>query len=224
MRLVDHFLVRATVTDVEKITPRMRRIRLAGESLRSLEWTPGQHIRVRVDALALRTYSVWDFGNGHLDLCVLDHPAGGPGARWSRQVRTGHRVAFTRPQGRLVLREHAPYHLFIGDETACPAFGAMLRALPPAARSRVIVEVDGPEDVPPLPPAGEVRWVRRDGTDALTAAVRALDLPTEPGVAYVAGEARACQAVRRHLIAERGWPRTAVVVKPFWTPGRRGLD
>jgi len=28
----------------------------------------------------------------------------------------------------------------------------------------------------------------------------------------------------RHLVAERGWPRRAVVVKPFWAPGRRGLD
>nr|WP_268244740.1 SIP domain-containing protein [Microbispora rosea] len=54
--------------------------------------------------------------------------------------------------------------------------------------------------------------------------VRSLDLPHTPGVAYLAGEARECQAVRAHLVRERGWPRKAVVVKPFWTPGRRGLD
>ena len=49
-----------------------------------------------------------------------------PGARWARQVSAGDTVAFTRPQGRLVLRDPAPYHLFVGDETACAAFGAML--------------------------------------------------------------------------------------------------
>jgi NADPH-dependent ferric siderophore reductase len=40
-------------------------------------------------------------------------------------------------------------------------------------------------------------------------ALRALHLPAEPGVAYVASEAHDCQSARRHLIAERGWPRTA---------------
>ncbi|WP_433221091.1 SIP domain-containing protein [Microtetraspora malaysiensis] len=54
--------------------------------------------------------------------------------------------------------------------------------------------------------------------------VRSLDLPGEPGVAYLAGEVRACQAVRGHLVGERGWSRRDVVVKPFWTPGRRGMD
>ena len=62
------------------------------------------------------------------------------------------------------------------------------------------------------------------GPAGLVEALRELALPDEPGVAYVAGEARVCQAVRRHLIKERAWPRTAVIVKPFWTPGKRGLD
>jgi NADPH-dependent ferric siderophore reductase len=43
-------------------------------------------------------------------------------------------------------------------------------------------------------------------------------------VAYLAGEARTIQAVRRHLVEDRGWDRRAVVTHPFWTPGRRGLD
>jgi NADPH-dependent ferric siderophore reductase len=55
-------------------------------------------------------------------------------------------------------------------------------------------------------------------------AVRALDLPAEPGVAYVAGEARTIQAVRAHLVRDRGWSRRDVVTKPFWTPGKTGLD
>lgn len=220
--LLERFLVRATVAAVAHITPRMRRIRLTGESVHRLEWTPGQHVRVLVDALRLRSYSVWNHdAGGHLDLCVLDHPAAGPGVRWSRAAHAGQTVAFTRPQGRLVPRD-APYHLFVGDETAAVAFGPMLRALGPSPTFGV-VEIEGPEDRLPLP-FTRVRWLDRDGPDRLVDAVRALDLPAEAGVAYLAGEARACQAVRRHLIAERGWPRASVVVKPFWTPGKRGLD
>jgi NADPH-dependent ferric siderophore reductase len=206
------FFLSGTVAAVEDVTPRMRRIRLTGHGLRDLNWMPGQHVRVRVGTLTLRTYSIWDY-DGHLDLCVLDHPGAGPGARWARQVELGQRVSFTRPDGRLVTRE-APYHLFIGDATASVAFGAMLRALPAAAQVHGIIEA---EDRLPLP--RELTW-----TNNLLDGLRALDLPVEPGVAYLAGEARACQAARRHLVQDRGWPRKATVVKPFWTPGKRGMD
>jgi NADPH-dependent ferric siderophore reductase len=223
--LLDRFLVRTTVAAVEAVTPRMRRIRLAGPALRGLQWTPGQHIRVRVEGLTLRSYSVWDFTDGeHLDLCVLDHPGDGPGARWARRVGAGEPVAFVRPQGRLVPRDGAPYHLFAGDETAAVAFGPMLRALPDGARVEGVIEIEHPDDRLSLHRADAFRWVNRDGPDQLVAALRALDLPAEPGVAYLAGEARACQAVRRHLVTERGWPRGAVIVKPFWAPGKRGMD
>jgi NADPH-dependent ferric siderophore reductase len=40
----------------------------------------------------------------------------------------------------------------------------------------------------------------------------------------VAGEARTVQAVAQHLVRDRGWPRRAIRTKPFWTPGKTGLD
>jgi NADPH-dependent ferric siderophore reductase len=208
---VSKLLPSGTVESVEDVTARMRRIRLTG--VPDLRWTPGQHVRVRVGAVTLRTYSIWDY-DGHLDLCVFDHAGDGPGARWAREVRPGQRVSFTRPEGRLVPREDAPYHLFAGDATASVAFGPMLRALPADAPVHCVVEA---EDRLPLP--REVVW-----TDSLLDTLRALDLPAEPGVAYLAGEARACQAARRHLVRDRGWPRRSAIVKPFWTPGKRGMD
>ncbi|TDV46827.1 siderophore-interacting protein [Actinophytocola oryzae] len=207
------FFLSGTVAEVEDVTPRIRRIRIAGDSLRDLRWTPGQHVRVRVGTLTLRTYSIWDYA-GHLDLCVLDHPGAGPGARWAREVEVGGRVSFTRPDGRFVVRDDAPYHLFVGDATASVAFGAMLRALPTDARVYGVVEAADRLTLP-----RELTW-----TDDLLGTLAALDLPDEPGVAYLAGEAKACQAARRHLVQDRGWPRRSAVVKPFWTPGKRGMD
>jgi NADPH-dependent ferric siderophore reductase len=106
----------------------------------------------------------------------------------------------------MVLRDRAgdraPYHLFVGDETACPAFGAMLDALPATAATYGVVAVDGPDDRVPL---RGVHWILSKDPDDLWAAPRALDLPFEPGAAYVAGEARTCQSVRRYLTTERGW-------------------
>lgn len=235
-RILDRFLCHGTVEEVDGITRRMRRVRIADESLRGLDWIPGQHIRLEVGDLlhafrdGLRTYSIWDGDNhrGRLDLCILDHPEAGPGVRWSRAVRVGQRVAFTRPEGRLVIQHDAPYHLFAGDETASVAFGAMLRGLPASARVYASLEVDTPESRLPMPRADELTWVYRNRASPdpglLATAVRALDLPAMPGTAYLAGEARTCQAVRHHLVHDRGWPKKSIIVKPFWTPGKRGLD
>jgi NADPH-dependent ferric siderophore reductase len=232
--------VSGTVTRADPIARRMRRIRIEGDAVSRLAWIPGQHVRVHVLDVReprnwlrprdmLRTYSVWDHDGG-LELCVLDHGGGSgdvpPGARWAREAVAGQRVTFSRPEGSLVLRD-ARYHLFAGDETASVAFGAMLRALPAHAPAYGVIEVD--EEGDRLPLARELRWLYRHGAAAassqsLASGLARLDLPAEPGAAYLAGEARTIQLLRRHLVEERGWPRRAIVTKPFWAPGKRGLD
>ena len=232
-RVLGLFTTTGTVTRIEPMTRNMRLIRVESDEVARLTWTPGQHVRVHVDDRrswlrprdALRTYSVWNHDGG-LELCVLDHGTGGPGARWARALRTGQRVTFGRPEGSFALRD-APYHVFAGEETAAVAFGAMLRALPPGAPAYGVIEVDGPGDRLPL--ARDLRWEYRDGrpaaaSETLVEAVHRLELPPGPGVAYLAGEARTIQMLRRHLVAERGWPRQAIRTKSFWAPGRRGLD
>lgn len=230
-RLREIGTVRAVVAAAEWATPVMRRILLRGPDLAEPRWTPGQHVRVHVPdggRIVRRTYSVWQFDDRGLELRVFNHRGDGPGARWARMATPGLAVTLSRPHGHFVLGDPAaPYHVFVGDETGSVPLGAMLRALPPSATAYGAIETDAPADRLPLP--GDVTWVSRAGAPAarsplLVDAVRALPLPTVPGVAYVAGEARVCQAVRSHLVGERGWPRRAVVTKPFWTPGRTGLD
>jgi NADPH-dependent ferric siderophore reductase len=228
--------VTGTVTVVEPAAGRMRRIRIEGDDVARLDCAPGQQVRVHVADLRsprswlrpmdlLRTYSVWQRDDG-IELRVLDHDTGGPGARWARELRPGQAVSFGRPEGSFVLRDGG-YHVFAGEETASVAFGAMLRALPPATPAYGIIEVDEPDDRLPLD--RPLRWEYRRGrsaaaSDSLLTAFTQLELPAEPGVAYLAGEARTIQLLRRHLVSERGWPRQAVRTKPFWTPGKRGLD
>lgn len=231
--VLDRLLLTAAVADIGRPTPRMVSIRLEGPATAGLPWTPGQHIRVLVnDPLSggwrrpgdlLRTYSVWNLDADGLDLLVLDH-GDGPGARWARTLRPGDQVTFKAPEGGFVTRE-APYHLFAGEETAAVAFGPMLRAL--TAPACGVVEVGGQEDELPMP--GDIRWTHRNGRSAassqeLADAVATLDLPAEPGIAYLAGEARTIQLIRAHLVNDRGWPRRNVLTKPFWTPGKTGLD
>ncbi|MGW0807006.1 siderophore-interacting protein [Nonomuraea sp. NPDC002799] len=233
-RLLDRMFLGGEVVETEELTPRMRRVRIGGESLRDLKYTPGQHVRLLIGdgggvlGGVLRTYSIWAYDPSWeaVDLIGYDHGGDSPGTSWMRSAKPGQEISFTRPDGSLVLREEAPYHLFAGEETASVAFGAMLRALPARATAYGVVEAEGPGDHLDLP--GLVQVCRGGAaaarSETLVNAVRELDLPDGPGVAYLAGEARTIQAVRAHLVGERGWQRKDVRTKPFWTPGRKGMD
>jgi NADPH-dependent ferric siderophore reductase len=242
--LRDAAFLSATVSEIEQLTPRMRRIRFGGPRLQGLAWTPGQHVRLQVAGLAasvmrlhprdvLRTYSIYDADPdaGTLDIAMLDHDgdpnAMSPAKQWASASSVGDQVRMTRPQGNFVIRHDAPYHVFAGEETASVAFAAMLRNLPATAEVHGVIE--GATQADHLPLARALTEVERGDAPAansavLTEAIGALRLPEHPGVAYLAGEARTIQAVRRILITECGWDRRNIHMKPFWTPGRRGMD
>lgn len=242
--LRDAVFLTATVSEIEALTPRMHRIRFSGPRLHGLGWTPGQHIRLQVESLresvlrlhpypVLRTYSIYaaDPDRGALDIVMVNHdgdPKGAtPARRWAMAATVGDHVRMTRPQGKFVIRDDAPYHVFAGEETASVAFAAMLRSLPPTAEVYGVVEAATEADHLPL--ARPLERVERGGAPAanpavLADALRRLPLPDHPGVAYLAGEARTVQALRQILITERGWKRNQVRTKPFWSPGRTGME
>jgi len=233
--LLSRFMLRGSVRQVRQVTRSMRAIRIGGPGLEGVTPLPGQQVRVLVgDPFTRRTYSVLsaDPQAGEVELCVLDHEGDGPGARWARTVERGQEVALSRPEGNLLVRRDAPYHLFVGEETAMVPFVSMIGFLDgdgDGAEVHGVIELRGPEDRLPGIRKGAVEWIYRGEESAassqrLVRAVAGLDLPSGPGVAYVAGEARTCQAVRGHLVRERGWPRRSVVVKPFWAPGKRGME
>ncbi|MFF0382730.1 siderophore-interacting protein [Streptomyces sp. NPDC004286] len=221
--VLDLLMLRGTVTAVERFTARMRRLRIEGDALAGLDVLPGQQVRVLVGTtLTRRTYSVWRYEpSGAVELCVLDHAGEGPGARWARAAAVGDEVRLGKPEGSFTLRPDAAHHVFVGDETASVAFGAMLAALPAGARVSGCVETDTAADRLPLAHAGRLDWVLR-GEVPLPEAVGRL-APAPGGVAYVAGEARTVQAVR-HVLRDAGWDRRSVLTKPFWAPGKRGLE
>jgi NADPH-dependent ferric siderophore reductase len=221
--VLDLLTLRGTVTAAEPITARMRRLRVEGDALTGLDVRPGQQVRVLVGGLTLRTYSVWRYDpSGAVELCVLDHSEGGPGARWGKSVGVGDQVRLRKPEGTFTLRPDAVHHVFVGEETASVAFGAMLAALPQGARIAGCVETGADADRLPLAHSDRINWLTRGGT-SLPDAVQEL-APGPGGIAYVAGEARTVQQVRQVLVRELGWDRRSVLTKPFWTPGKRGLE
>lgn len=237
---VTKYALEGIVTETGLVTPTMRRIRLVADEPIPFPYRAGQHVRVQINdplsvygllrpSQTLRTYTIWEYAPEERALELRVHLYGGDGIglRWAQEVEAGDRVTFWWPRGDFFTRK-ALYHVFVGEETASAAFGPMLRELGPTERVYGVVESEGPEHDPPLPGPHRLHRVHRHGASAassrlLVSAVADLPLPDEPGAAYVAGEARTCQLVRDHLVRERGWGRRDVKVKPFWTPGKRGL-
>lgn len=229
------------IEQLERLTPTSTRLRLAGPKLVGVPWGPGDRVRIRTAAVlpslarlragdALRTYSMWDADPdaGWVDVVLFDH--GTPdsiGLRWADEARIGQYVVLLRDARAIRVPRDASWYLFAGEETAAAGFGALLRALP--ADVPVLGVHQAATDAGHIELPRPLTRISRNGASAassqqLVDAVAALDLPDAPGAAYLAGEARTIQMVRAHLVQDRGWSRREIVTKPFWTPGKRGMD
>jgi NADPH-dependent ferric siderophore reductase len=130
------------------------------------------------------------------------------------------------PRGKIFPAAEADWHLFIGDQSALPAFFAMAESLPAAAGVTVVMEVPGPRDEQELTAAADasVSWLHRDGRpagdpEALVAAAAEVTLPPGHGHAYLAGEAKAVLGLREAL-DRRGMPAGQVSAKAYWGRGK----
>ena len=150
----------------------------------------------------------------------------GRGSAGSASARPGDRIEGIGPRGKIFLAETADWHLFIGDDSALPAYLAMAGALPAGARALVILEVPGPGGEQDLVTAAdaEVTWLHRDGRPpgdpaALVAAAATVALPPGRGHAYLAGEATVVLRLRETLAA-RGLAPEQISPKAYWGRGR----
>jgi NADPH-dependent ferric siderophore reductase len=219
------------VVDSAPLGQDMQRLVLTAPELAGLQYQPGQDMMLMVavdgDRPVRRRYTIraLDHARRLLTLDVVRH-AGGPGERWVAAVRPGDRIEGIGPRGKIFLAEEADWHLFIGDDSALPAYLAMAGALPAGARALVILEVPGPGSEQDLATAAdaEVTWLHRNGGPAgdpaaLPAAAAAVTLPPGRGHAYLAGEATVVLRLRETLAA-RGLAPEQISPKAYWGRGR----
>ncbi|MFE1173871.1 siderophore-interacting protein [Streptomyces sp. NPDC058773] len=150
----------------------------------------------------------------------------GPATRWAASATVGDLLARYGPvaaYARPLPLDRADWLLLAGDATALPAIGSLVEALPAGARALACIEVPGPADEQRFTTRADltVRWVHADGRhDALPTAVRALTFPPGEVFAWLAGEAGAVRALRRHLAGERGVGKRQIDFSGYW---RRAL-
>lgn len=174
----------------------------------------------------MRTYTVRRHRprDEQVDIDFVLHDDAGPASRWAAEARPGDVLGMLGPAVSH-LRTPAPGvpKLFVGDETALPAIAAWCESLAVGERAQVHVEVDGDADELPLESDAElqVHWHHRDGvapgrSAVLLDAVRALPRPDGPLFGWLAGEASAVRALRRHLVGEWGLDKRAVAFAGYW--------
>jgi NADPH-dependent ferric siderophore reductase len=232
---------------VERIAPRMISVWVGGDALDGFRIeAPTSHIKVFLPApgqteLVLPEYTpdgpVWpdepvrpsvrtytprrfDEATQTLEVQFVLHGEG-PASDWAQRAAVGDQVAIGGPGGRFALDPSVERWWIAGDESAIPAVGTLLDALPASVVADVHLEVAGRDDEIELPTAAKaaITWHHRRAPDAwgeeLYDAARAAD----GGLVWVACEAAAMRRIRRYLIAERELPARSLVTRGYWRLG-----
>ncbi|PVZ14833.1 siderophore-interacting protein [Actinomycetospora cinnamomea] len=239
---------RVEVVDVDDPTPRMRRVRLAGDLADLAVSGPTDHVKlffppapgqeppepafstrglVAPPAGAPRPYREYtlrrhDAAAGTVDVDFVRHGRGLAGA-WIEDPRGA--LWLLGPRSSAVV-DPRDWYLLGGDETALPALARWIERLP-AVPVHVVVEVaDVAEEayLGEVPAHVTVDWRHRVGaapgtTTLLDDAVAAFTPPMGEGFAWMGAEAGTLRPVRRRLRAIL--PTAAVDLDGYW---RRGVE
>ncbi|MFT5679759.1 MAG: NADPH-dependent ferric siderophore reductase [Myxococcota bacterium] len=209
----------ATVTEVEDLSPRIRRIRLGGPRVAGIRWQPGDKIKLAAGP-KLRSYTPArvDAAAGWMDVVFFLH-GNGATSDWASAATAGDSVGFIGPARSMAVPHDAPdWAIFLGDETTIGLAAACLDALPDGAAVLGAIELAA-DDAGALPAFGLPLSPAIRGTthgEALLAWLSQTPLPTGQGIAWLSGEASSVLALRSALM-ERGMDRTALKIKPYWS-------
>ena len=233
-------------------TPRLRRVTVAGPELVGLEppppaasvrlllphhdelvlpdWNGNEFLHADGTRPHLRTLTPLriDRDRGEVDVDIVLHGSG-PMAAWAAEAAEGDEVAISGTGKGYEIDPAARAFLLAGDESALPAIGTILEALPEEAEGQVHVELGDASAELELPrPIGvDVSWhVLPHGSAPGEALVRAvIGTPVAAGtLVWVAGEAASVQRIRRHLFDDLGLERRQCAVRGYWKHGRASAE
>jgi NADPH-dependent ferric siderophore reductase len=219
-----------------QLSPSVHEVVLRGHAS-DLAGAPGNDVMVRVgndvDGFTRRRYSVRgvDCDTDQFTLWVTT-AHDGAGSIWARRAMAGDHVDVIGPRGKILLDEHADWHLFMGDVSGLAAFYRMAQSIEAPGRAVFIVEIDDPDDAlrAPFDEGVGVTGIFVDRRDrghsdpaGLLSGLAAFELPPDEGHAYLFGEFAVVKVLRTALL-DRGLGDEQISLKSFWRMGRRNAD
>ncbi len=146
----------------------------------------------------------------------------GKATDWARTAVAGDTIWAGQTTGGYDFPDSLDHLVLVGDDTAIPAIGTVLEAIPETTRTTIVIEVVDedderqPSDAVPSDPI----WLHR-GTDVTTAGYQTMNLVRSiavPGDTYwwIAGERRAIRSIRDMLISEKSVDTTRISLNTYW--------
>ena len=178
----------ADVTAVQRLTPGMIRVTVAGEGLADFTSTGvgDEYIRTffppgddrRDLPLPLPTEKGWEWPEGavqspmrnytirahrpetgEVDIDFVVHE-GGVAAQWALEAKPGDLLGFNTPAGLYEAPEDLKWQLLVADQTGLPAALRLAETAPEGVRTRVVLEVpDAEHEQPCTADNVEIRWI-----------------------------------------------------------------
>ncbi|KAB7762235.1 siderophore-interacting protein [Xanthomonas maliensis] len=232
----------------EAITPLMRRIVLTGSELAGfVSEAPDDHVKLffpnaegdfvlptmtadgpRYPDGALpspaRDYTPRSFDpqSGELSIDFVLH-GDGVAASWAAQAQPGDALKIGGPRGSFLVADDYDHYVLIGDETALPAIGRWLEAMPADMQAEVFIEIADADERQELLSAADVRvnWLERNGVDAASSTLledSLRDYEPEDGDTFywIGAESMRARAMRKFLEEHLGVDKDDVRAKGYW--------
>ncbi|MEW1699181.1 siderophore-interacting protein [Streptomyces sp. NPDC091278] len=145
--------------------------------------------------------------------------AEGPATRWARAARPGDVLGMFGPSPAFAVpvdTAAGDWTLLYADACALPALATVVAALPPGRRAVAYLHLPDPAEEQALPTAADLTVRPLPAAASPVDALRADPWPDGRPYAWLAGEASAVRAMRRHLVEERGVERGSVHFSGYW--------
>ncbi|MGW6778586.1 siderophore-interacting protein [Brucella pseudogrignonensis] len=178
-----------------------------------------------------RPYTIrrWDASSCEMTIDIVVHE-GGVAAGWAMSAKVGDVVGICNPEGRLWIPKGSGWILMLTDITGLPAVGRVLEELPERFQAIVHVEIplDADRQVIATKADASIHWhvchglkADRPGyTELPRIAQTVAHLPDGPGYIYIAGEARAVSACRKHFRDTLGFDKKRIDAIGYWIEGQ----
>jgi NADPH-dependent ferric siderophore reductase len=228
---------RTIVERIDRLTPEMLSIAVKGDDLAGFATArPGAHMKLlfpdsgwnAADPEAprppSRTYTPrrYDAARGTLEIEFVMH-GGGLASNWAERARVGDTLYVAGPGGGYDVPPEIKAMVLVVDESALPAAGMIVEALPLACQITALCEIAGAAEERPLSPVRSVAptWLHRGAAPAnalLEKAVAGLNAPVDC-YWWIACEAGAMRRIKAHLLKERHVAPQRLHTRGYWLLG-----
>jgi len=227
--LIRMLMKHAHVAQAEPVAEGFRLITLESPEFRGVQWGPGQKVQIAMgSAFVARTFTPieWDAIAGRTRILGYAHGTG-PGSAWVRECSLGDECDVFGPRASLDVGRINGICVMLGDETSIGLAHALERRSPDS-RVRCLLEVTdmthAHDVLTRLDLNGAELFERaKDEAHLQQMEQRLAALATDDVTFVLTGKASSIQRLRRALKV-LGVSPSRLITKPYWAPGKTGLD